>query len=252
MPITSERVEVERKPKLGGGGPGKTPYRRGFGGGDDGDHEHGPQDFYSSQQRLRRGRIGVAIGIIGVTTLFIVLTVVYLARLGTHHWDPGARQEVYDWRPLMLPYAQLWINSALLVLSSLALELQRRSMIKNAEFSVMGIAPPRLTSDLPWLAITVGLGLSFLAGQMLVWSRLRSQGLYLHANPSSSFFYLLTGLHALHLAGGLIALLYVACGTWLRMRFESRRIAVDVTAWYWHFMGLLWFGIFALLHFARG
>lgn len=251
MPITSERVEVERKPKLGGGGPGKIPFRRGYGGGDDGDHDR-PQDFFSSQQRLRRGRIGVAVGIACVTTLFIGLTVAYVARQGTPHWDPYQHREVYDWHPLALPYRQLWINSLLLVLSSVALDLARRSMLKKAEFSVMGIAPPRLNVDPPWLTITVVLGFSFLAGQLLVWNGLRSQGLFLRANPSSSFFYLLTGLHALHLAGGLLVLLYAACGNWLRIKFESQRIAVDVTAWYWHFMGLLWFGIFALLHFAKG
>jgi cytochrome c oxidase subunit III len=252
MPITSERVEVKHKPKLGGGGPGKIPYRRGYGGGgDDGDHGR-PGDFFSSRQRLRRGRIGIAAGIICVTVLFIGLTFIYVARLGTHHYDPELRQEVYDWKPLSLPYRLLWINSTLLALSSVALELARGSMAKKSEFSTMGIAPPRLKLDPPWLTITVALGFSFLAGQLWVWNGFRSQGLYLHANPSSSLFYLITGLHAAHLAGGLIVLLYAACGSWLRMRFESQRIAVEVTAWYWHFMGGLWFGIFALLHFARG
>jgi cytochrome c oxidase subunit III len=251
MPITSERVETERKPKLGGGGPGKIPHRRGYGGGDDGDHDR-PGDFFSSRQRLRRGRVGVAAGIACVTALFIGLTVAYVARQGMGRWDPGTRQFIHDWQPLTLPYRQLWINSILLLLSSVTLELTRRNMFRKAEFSAMGITPPRLRLDPPWLTITLGLGFGFLAGQLLVWNSLRSQGLFLRANPSSSFFYLLTGLHALHLAGGLIVLFYAACGNWLRTRFESQRIAVDVTAWYWHFMGVLWFGIFGLLHFARG
>ncbi len=251
MAITSERVEVERKPKLGGGGPGKIPFRRGYGGGDDGDRDQ-PQDFYSNRQRLRRGRIGVVVCIAFVTTLFIGLTVVYVARQGTPHWDQGQQREVYDWKPLALPYRQLWINSLILVLSSVTLELARRGMLNKAEFSVMGIAPPRQKADPPWLTLTVALGFGFLAGQILVWKGFRAQGMFLRANPSSTFFYLLTGLHALHLAGGLIVLLYAACGTWLRTRFDSQRIAADVTAWYWHFMGVLWFGIFALLHFAKG
>ncbi len=252
MPITSERVETERKPKLGGGGPGKIPYRRGYGGGDDGDHDR-PGDFFSGRQRLRRGRIGVAAGITCVTALFIGLTVAYVARQGMGgRWDPGTRQFTHDWHPLPLPYRQLWINTIVLVVSSVTLELTRRNMLNKAEFSAMGITPPRLKLDPPWLTITLGLGFGFLAGQVLVWNTLRSAGLFLRANPSSSFFYLFTGLHAVHLAGGLIVLLYAACGNWLRMRSESQRIAVDVTAWYWHFMGLLWFGIFGLLHFARG
>jgi cytochrome c oxidase subunit 3 len=251
MPTIHDRVDIERKPKLGGGGPGKIPHRRGFGGGDDGDRDRS-RDFFSSRNRLRRGRVGVAIGIACISTLFIGLTVAYMVRQSTPHWDPILQRDIYDWKPLALPYQQLWINSVLLLLSSVTLELARRFMNKKEEFAVMGIVPPRAGWDWPWLNLTVGLGFAFLVGQILVWNSLRAQGWYLRANPSSSFFYLLTGLHAAHLTGGLISLLYTACGRWLRVKFESQMIAVDVTAWYWHFMGLLWFCIFALLHFAKG
>jgi cytochrome c oxidase subunit III len=250
MPITGDRVEVERKPKLGGGGPGKIPHRRGFGGGDDGDHER-HDDFSPSRQRLRRGRIGVAIGIVCVSCLFIGLATVYVFRLINPHWDPDAHKDVYGWTPFALPYAQLWINTVILIASSLALEVARRDMEKKMEFAALGILPPKLTPDLPWLSISVAFGFSFLAGQIWVWNNLRAQGVFLSGNTGSAFFYILTGLHALHLLGGLVVLLYAACGNWLRVRFESQRIAVDVTAWYWHFMAVLWLGIFALLHFAR-
>jgi len=251
MPTIHDRVDIERKPKLGGGGPGKIPHWRSFGGGDDGDRDRS-RNFSSSNQRLRRGRIGMAVGIACVTTLFMSLAVAYMVRQSTPSWDPVQHREIYDWKPLALPYRQLWINTVLLLLSSFALEVARRAMVKKEEFAEMGIVPPRLGWDLPWLNLTVALGFAFLAGQVLVWRMLRAQGAYLSANPSSFFFYLLTGLHALHLGGGLIALLYSACGNWFKMRFESQRISVDITAWYWHFMGVLWIAIFALLHFARG
>jgi len=251
MPITGEHVDIERKPKLGGGGPGKIPHRRGYGGGDDGDHG-GHDDFSSSQQRLRRGRIGVVIFMGCVTVLFVGAATAYLVRQGTPYWDQDKRQYVYEWRPLQLPYQQLWINTVVLALSSVALELARRRMLKEVEFSTMGIVPPRRKRDLPWLPITVLLGFAFLAGQLLVWTSLRSQGTLLSGNASKSFFFMFTGGHAVHLGGGLIMLLYAACGRWLQVRLESQRIAVEVTSWYWHFMGVLWFGIFALLHFARG
>jgi cytochrome c oxidase subunit III len=250
MPIIGDRVEVERKPKLGGGGPGKIPHRRGFGGGDDGDHDR-HDDFSPSRQRLRRGRIGVAIGIVCVSCLFIGLATVYVFRLINPHWDPDAHKDVYGWTPFALPYAQLWMNTAILIASSVALEVARRGMEKKMEFAALGILPPQLTPDLPWLSISVAFGFSFLAGQIWVWNNLRAQGVFLSGNTGSAFFYILTGLHAVHLLGGLVVLLYAACGNWLRVRFESQRIAVDVTAWYWHFMAILWLGIFALLHFAR-
>lgn len=251
MPVISDHVEIEHKPKLGGGGPGKIPHRRGFGGGDDGDHGRQP-DRSPNGQRLRRARIGVAVVIFAVTVLFIGLTVAYLARQGMGPYDPDHLQNIHDWKPMQLPYRQLWINSLLLVLSSVCLEVARRSMEKKAEFAVMGIVPPRSGMDLPWLGFTLLLGFGFLGGQLLVWNGLRAQGVFRHANPSSSFFLGFTGLHAIHLAGGLLFLLYTVCGRWFRMRLESRLIAVDASGWYWHFMGVLWFGIFALLHFARG
>jgi cytochrome c oxidase subunit 3 len=140
----------------------------------------------------------------------------------------------------------------MLVLSSITLELARRGLLRKAEFSSLGILPPKLQTELPWLGLTVLLGFGFLAGQVMVWNSFRHQGVYLASNPSGSFFYLLTGLHALHLLGGLIALVWILIGSWRHMKIASQRIAVDVTGWYWHFMALLWIYLFALLHFARG
>ncbi len=77
------------------------------------------------------------------------------------------------------------------------------------------------------------------------------RGFFLSSTPSSSFFYVLTGMHALHLAGGILALVYALAVTSLGARnLERRRIVVDVTAWYWHFMAGLWIYVFALLKFA--
>lgn len=250
MPIIGERVEIERKPKLGGGGPGKIPHRRGFGGGDDGDH--GAGDFRSREQRMRRYRIGMVLCLVSVTMVFVALTFLYVFRLGKGRYDEDARRWVQDWIVLKLPYLQLWANSLVLLLSSATLELTRRAMAKKEEFAAMGIVPPRMKRDLPWLEITLLLGFCFLAGQVLVWNNLREQGVFLAANPSCSYFYLLTGTHAVHLAGGLMALLYITAGRLVALKFESQRIAVEVTGWYWHYLGFLWFLIFALVHFARG
>jgi cytochrome c oxidase subunit III len=250
MPIIGDRVEVERKPKLGGGGPGKIPHRRGYGGGDD---DHGkPGDFHSREQRMRRYRIAMTLCIISVTAVFAVLTALYVFRLGKGRYDEDARAWVRDWTPLALPYLQMWINSFVLVLSSFTLELARRSMSNKEEFTAMGIVPPRMKRDMPWLGITVFLGCCFLAGQILVWNNLRHQGAFLVSNPSRVLFYIITGTHAFHLVVGLIVLLYATAGRLLAMKFESQRIAVEVTSWYWHYLAFLWFGIFALVHFAKG
>jgi cytochrome c oxidase subunit 3 len=246
-----ERLDVKEKPKLGGGGPGKIPHRRGYGGGDDGDDGR-RDDSRSGSDRLRRFRIGIAAGIVSVGVLFVGLTTVYVWRQGTYAWDSVHQVPTQGWHPLGLPYRWLFLNTCVLVLSSITLELARRGLLRKVEFSTLGIRPPRLHTELPWLGITVLLGFAFLAGQVMVWRLLRNQGIYLASYPSGSFFYLLTGLHALHLFGGLIALIYTLAGSWFRMKLESQRIAVDITGWYWHFMAVLWIYVFALLHFAKG
>jgi cytochrome c oxidase subunit 3 len=251
MSIISDRVEIERKPKLGGGGPGKIPFRRGFGGGDDGDRKP-PEDFRSRNQRMRRYRIAMLLCLISVTVVFVVLTLLYVLRLGKGRFDEDTHRWIQDWIALKLPYLQLWVNSLVLALSSVTLECARRGMERKEEFTAMGIVPPRMKRDVPWLGATVVLGFCFLAGQVMVWKNLQHQGVFLATNPSRNYFYLLTGTHAVHLAGGLLALLYAAAGRLLALKFEAQRIAVEVTSWYWHYLGLLWFGIFALVHFARG
>ncbi|SRR5579859_56895 len=251
MPIISDRVEIKRKPKLGGGGPGKIPHRHGFGGGDDGDRGR-PEDFRSRRQRMRRYRLVMGLCLFSVTVVFVVLTFLYILRLGTGRYDEDAHRQIQDWIPLKLPYLQLWVNSLLLLLSSITLEWARRGMARKEEFVDMGIVPPHLKQDLPWLGISVVLGFLFLAGQVLVWQNLQHQGVFLATNPSRNYFYLLTGTHAVHLAGGLVALLYAAGGRLLGLRFESQKIAVEVTGWYWHYLAFLWFCIFALVHFAKG
>jgi cytochrome c oxidase subunit 3 len=95
------------------------------------------------------------------------------------------------------------------------------------------------------------LGLGFVAGQWLAWRELAARGFFLATGPSSSFIYVLTGAHAIHLLGGILALLVAGSTVVLRRPLESRRIVVDVTAWYWHFMALLWIYIFVLLEFAH-
>jgi cytochrome c oxidase subunit 3 len=101
------------------------------------------------------------------------------------------------------------------------------------------------------LNVTAVLGIGFLAGQFLAWRTLGDRGFFVATSPSSSFVYLLTASHAVHLAGGLLALAYAVVAPFLGKTLEFRRILVDVTVWYWHFMAVLWIYIFALLELAR-
>jgi cytochrome c oxidase subunit 3 len=106
-----------------------------------------------------------------------------------------------------------------------------------------------------WLMLTVLLGLGFLASQLLAWRQLVAQGIYVSSHPHSSFFYVLTGAHALHLLGGVLGLDYLLLSSRRRLvdeRGEEKRLVMASSmALYWHFMGGLWIYLFLLLFLWR-
>jgi cytochrome c oxidase subunit 3 len=199
--------------------------------------------------RLRRARLGLICGIATVCMVFISLTSAYIVRQGLPTFDGATNSYVRDWGQVDLPWLLLAINTAVLLVSSLTIELARRQAAVASGASP-GVSPGNAKA-FPWLGITVLLGIGFLAGQGLAWRELHARGFYVYTNPSSSFAFLLTITHALHLAGGMVALLWAASASLLHKPVEARRIVVDITAWYWHFMAVLWIYVFALLGFAR-
>jgi len=143
-----------------------------------------------------------------------------------------------DWQTFTLP-SILYLNTLILLASSATLEVSRRRVA-----AFMGGLKSQAERPARWLYVTLFLGLLFVAGQYVAWSQLRAEGLYLATNPSSSFFYVLTATHALHVLGGLGGLIYV-----MRKLGNStlRRNALDATARYWHFMDALWLYLLCLL-----
>jgi cytochrome c oxidase subunit 3 len=239
MPAT---LELDKK--RGGVGPGLPPRGGGNGGGN-----HGGDYAPDFQERLKRYRLGVVIGLIGIVMLFVSLTSAYIVRQGASTIDAETGQYSNDWRPIALPVGALALNTLLLLASSVTLELSRRGLKRR--YAVAEAVGDDQATGFPWLAVSVVLGFGFLGGQLLVWNQMRAHGIYMSSNPSSSFFYLLTVLHAIHLAGGMVALLY-AEGTSLFGRSVARQLmVVDVTGIYWHFMAFLWLYIFALLQFVK-
>ena len=189
-----------------------------------------------------------------VCMVFISLTSAYVVRQGLPTFDDASNSYIRDWGEVHLPWVLLTINTAILLLSSVTMELARRNAARQAALAplttIPGVSLGKEFSP-PWLGATVLLGFAFLAGQWLAWGELHNRGFYLNTNPSSSFAFLLTITHAVHLAGGLIALLWAASASLRHRPAEARSVVVDITAWYWHFMAVLWVYIFALLRLAR-
>jgi cytochrome c oxidase subunit III len=247
MATLSPAVSIQ-DPKLGHGGSGAHPPVSDGGG--DGRGENGAPDYGA---RLRRARLGVLLLLVTVTMLFVAFTSAYIFRQGLPVLDERTGKNISDWVRVDLPTGLLVINTLLLLLSSITVEFARRQITQEAALAPVQSIPGILVDaerSFPWLAVTTVLGFGFLAGQWIAWRELQSRGFYLATSPSSSFVYLLTAAHAIHLSGGIVALLYAGVTSLLRRPVELRRIVVDITAWYWHFMALLWIYIFALLEFA--
>lgn len=241
-PVTVHIPQTEKD----GGGSLPPAYRNG---GEGGRGDRSPD--YAS--RLRRARLGLAVAIAPIVMLFVSFTSAYIVRQGLPTLDEKTHTYVRDWIPVHLPTTLLLVNTGLLMLSSIAAELARRQITRQAALAARSIPGVSLGpgKDLPWLGITVVLGGGFLTGQWIAWRLLADRGFYLATSASSSFVYLLTATHAIHLIGGMLVLVYAATASLLHKPVEARRIVVDVTAWYWHFMFLLWLYIFSLMWFVR-
>ena len=248
-PRTPSRTKDE--PKLGGRGPAALPPTGGYGSGDEGPEGH-PKRRGGPHDRLNRYRTGLALAVASIFILFIALTVAFLLRQAGGKMDSATGKTLHDWRTLALPPI-LWFNTLLLLLSSISIEVARRHNFYEAWVMEewLGLGRPTRAASLPWLSITLILGLGFLAGQYKGWQELIDQGIFSLSNPSGSFFFMLTGAHAVHLMGGIFALIWAGASTFTSKPLESRQIATDITAWYWHAMGFLWICIFGVIHLAK-
>jgi cytochrome c oxidase subunit 3 len=241
-----DELELEIEELEHGGGTPPPPRDR-----DGGDDNNQPPGRRGPYDRLRRYRIGLLVSVVSIYFLFFAITIVFILRYNGGKFDPNTVEVTHDWQHVELP-GILWLNTLLLLASSLTLERARKQVFNEQAVMAdwLGIEPGTREASLPWLCVSVFLGLGFLIGQVVAWSQLHAQGIYAANNTAGSFFYIVTATHAAHLSGGLIALIWATIAGWY-MTLQSRQITVDVSTWYWHAMGLLWVYIFALLHFLR-
>ncbi len=251
MPLgTANPILAGTRPSLRPGGGGRPPLDRPRGGGGGGGG-HGGDGLPDYGERLRRYRLGLAIALVSIVTLFVCMGAAFLFRQSFASYNASTGMYVRDWTPVHLPFPVLWFNTILLVASSLTLELARRQAVRRA-----AIAPalriPGVADDGPglsWLTVTSVLGVGFLAGQVAAWEIVERR-LGRPVSVSNSFFYILTGTHAVHVLAGVLALIYAVSLGFRHKPDEHRRIVVDVVSWYWHVIGVLWIYLFLLLSFS--
>jgi cytochrome c oxidase subunit III len=203
-----------------GGGGGSPPPSGGEGGEGDKRRRPGPPS-------PRRYYTAIGLGIVSILMFFMALASAFIIRKASG-----------DWVPVHLP-AVVWVNTAILLASSGTMELARKKLATGDERRFRY-----------WWQVTTGLGFLFLAGQLVAWRQLVAQGVYVASNPASSFFYIFTGAHGLHLLGGVGALLYVMLRK-AQGNKVSRSVVAEVASYYWHFMDCLWIFLVALLAFGK-
>jgi cytochrome c oxidase subunit 3 len=169
-------------------------------------------------------KLGLLFFLAVVTVLFSLLATAYSMRMMSE-----------DWRPLPEP-PLLWLNTLLLVLSSTALHWSWTATRRNN--------PTQTRAGLTAASI---LTLSFLAGQLVAWWQMSGLGYFLATNPANTFFYLLTALHALHIAGGMVALARTAAKLRDRIPLPTLRLSLELCTYYWHFLLVVWLALFALM-----
>ena len=159
-----------------------------------------------------------------ITMVFALFAVAYNMRL-----------ELGDWRPLADP-AILWLNTAVLIISSIAMQVAR-------------VATASGNINRTQLGLTIGglCSIAFLVGQFWAWQQLRRAGFFLTSSPADAFFYLITGLHGLHVLGGLWVWARTSAKVWGGAEIEKVRLSVELCTVYWHFLLIVWAVLFGLL-----
>ncbi len=201
-----------------GGGTG-TPA-----GGDDDSGSSGPLHPVPRRAYFTALQLGLA----AIVMFFMALASSYIVRKGLGN----------DWQRTPMPLV-VWFNTVVLLISSVTIVVARKKLESGEREAFQS-----------WWWVTTGLGMLFLAGQIIAWRQLAASGMLLSTNPSSSFFYLLTAAHGAHLAGGIFALFYVTFRQWKRSRI-SQATAAELTSIYWHFMDGLWVFLLVLLTLGR-
>jgi cytochrome c oxidase subunit 3 len=179
-------------------------------------------DFEISHDPAKRTALGFFLAVVG--SMFALLIGAYFMR-----------RDFGDWRALPVPN-MLWINTGMLVLGSLALEWTQM-VARRGELG-------RIRAGIAAAGVC---GLVFLGGQLVAWQELDAAGYYVTTNPANSFFYLITGLHGLHILGGLVALGVTAAKAWSEAPMDRVRFSVELCATYWLFMLFVWVVLLSLL-----
>ncbi len=179
----------------------------------------------------KRAKTGLRVLLAVISSLFFLFIIAFMIRSQLSDWEHLSA----PWKPLENPW-QLWINTFFLGLASVCLQWSKISAVNN-----------NIQRAAQTLALAGLFSIAFIVGQLVMWKTLSDLGYYLSGNPSNSFFYLFTGLHALHLLGGLAAWLKTIRKAWRGVAIEKLRLSIELCTMYWHYLLALWLVLLGLL-----
>jgi len=174
--------------------------------------------------RLHPQKVLLWVGMVSIVMLFAALSSALIVRQGEGNWNYFAMPWVF------------WLTSGIVLLSSGTMYL-----------AVKATRNGNLSTQITWLWVSALLGIAFIVGQFTGWVYLAESGIYFRDNPSNSFLIILTGLHGLHLIGGIIAIIFVLVKTLLFKYKRGETLGIELCSTYWHFMGVLWIYLFLFL-----
>lgn len=222
MATTVTGTRTRENKRLGGNGLHGPNGKNGNGWRKNGDEDSGPKGFSPDTYRITMWVVLAAI-----IMMFVALSSAYIVLSGTDNV-----------RPVRMP-GMFFLSTGLILTSSFTIEAAKLSFKRSAE-----------ERSARWITLTLILGLAFLVSQLIGWKQLAAQGVYFAGHPHSSFFFLFTGLHGVHLLGGILALGYLVVRgfrNWQGSSVKKRKALTDVVSLYWHVMDGLWIWLFLLL-----
>jgi cytochrome c oxidase subunit 3 len=231
-----EKEKLKKRSILSNGaGSGGNKNRGGGGGGgsDDGDNNNpGNKNFEDIEEQFKPDKFRVV-----TWSLLLVVVMTFGGLISAY--VVIATNGAAEWKPVDLPI-QIWVSTVLILLSSISYQISNTKLRNNDQKSAK-----------KWLLVTTILGAAFISSQILAWLELVYHRDYVQSSQYAGFFYILTGVHAVHVLGGIAAIGYIVLRTWNQTRSEmemlQRKTVSNVVGWYWHFMDALWIILFLLL-----
>lgn len=164
-----------------------------------------------------------------VTMLFALMSVAYLENTTLPYWTPIREPQL------------LWLNTAILVFSSLTMQMARNFSGKNLHVQARRV-----------LIASVVLATAFLFGQMFAWLELSQQGFFASVNSAYAFYYMMTAIHGLHIFGGVSVLIIALDRAYRADNVDTINRTIQLCTTYWHYLLLVWVVLFAMMLMDNG